>query len=93
MSTCPKEWCGWSQIVATKNQPKAVTATGKPLTIYGARQVRCRPWSGLEFELKFVVSDVTRPIVAVCDLLELGLVPTFEEPCLEKGNERVPLIM
>eukprot|EP00972_Heterocapsa_arctica_P012291 1802851-Heterocapsa_arctica.AAC.1 len=57
MSTCPKAWCGWSQIVPLIDVPKAVTATGKPLTVYGMRRARCRSWNGLEFELKFVVSD------------------------------------
>eukprot|EP00972_Heterocapsa_arctica_P096241 14199306-Heterocapsa_arctica.AAC.1 len=73
MSTCPKAWCGCSQLLPLTDAPKAVTATGSPLTVYGARRVRCRSWHGLEFELRFIVSDVTRPIVAVCDLLELGL--------------------
>eukprot|EP00972_Heterocapsa_arctica_P089074 13136016-Heterocapsa_arctica.AAC.1 len=49
--------------------PRAVTATGSPLVIYGVRTVRCTTWHGVQFELDFVVSDVTRPIVAVNDLL------------------------
>eukprot|EP00972_Heterocapsa_arctica_P032364 4770603-Heterocapsa_arctica.AAC.1 len=62
MSTCPRTWCSWSPIQPLVNTPRAVTATGSPLTVYGARRVRCRSWHGLEFELEFVVSDVTRPI-------------------------------
>eukprot|EP00972_Heterocapsa_arctica_P008072 1180342-Heterocapsa_arctica.AAC.1 len=79
MSTCPKVWCGWSQILSPTDAPKAVTANGSPLTIYDERFVRCPSWHGLKLRLKIIVSDVTRPIVAVKDMLDRGLVPTFEE--------------
>eukprot|EP00972_Heterocapsa_arctica_P070629 10434192-Heterocapsa_arctica.AAC.1 len=92
MSTCPRLWCSWSPTKPITDTPKAVTATGSPLTVYGVRRARCRSWHGLEFELEFIVSNVTRPIVAMCSFLELGLVPRFESPsCLVKG-ERMPLI-
>eukprot|EP00972_Heterocapsa_arctica_P049293 7255534-Heterocapsa_arctica.AAC.1 len=40
MSTCPKAWCSWSPILPLTDAPSAVTATGSPLTVYGARRVR-----------------------------------------------------
>eukprot|EP00972_Heterocapsa_arctica_P025097 3697274-Heterocapsa_arctica.AAC.1 len=36
MSTCPKAWCSWSSMLPLVNAPSAVTATGSPLTVYGA---------------------------------------------------------
>eukprot|EP00972_Heterocapsa_arctica_P104242 15363571-Heterocapsa_arctica.AAC.1 len=64
VSTCPKTWCEWLELKAISETPRAVTATGSPLVIYGTRTIRCTTWHGGEFELDFVVSDVTRPIVA-----------------------------
>eukprot|EP00972_Heterocapsa_arctica_P093624 13809549-Heterocapsa_arctica.AAC.1 len=94
MSTCPRLWRSWSPTKPIADTPKAVTATGSPLIVYGVRRVRCRSWHGLEFELEFVVSNVTRPIVAMCDLLQLGLVPRFESPsCLVQGDKCMPLIV
>eukprot|EP00972_Heterocapsa_arctica_P066222 9768915-Heterocapsa_arctica.AAC.1 len=45
----------------------------EPLAIYGVRTVRCTTWHGVQIGLDFVVSDVTRPIVAVTDLLRRGI--------------------
>eukprot|EP00972_Heterocapsa_arctica_P107609 15853913-Heterocapsa_arctica.AAC.1 len=73
--------------------PRAVTATGSPLIIYGVRTVRCTTWHGVYFDLDFVVSDVTRPTVAVVDLLSRGIIPQFEAPaCLIYGDQTMPLI-
>eukprot|EP00972_Heterocapsa_arctica_P010416 1533117-Heterocapsa_arctica.AAC.1 len=83
MSTCPRTWCDRSALKMDGKAPRAVTATGSPLVIYGTSAIRCTTWHGVEFELDFVVSDVTRPIVAVSDLLLQGIIPRFEAPaCL-----------
>eukprot|EP00972_Heterocapsa_arctica_P075657 11159300-Heterocapsa_arctica.AAC.1 len=65
MSTCPRAWCDWAEVKMDGKIPRAVTATGSPLVIYGVRRIRCTTWRGFQFDLDFVVSDVTRPIVAV----------------------------
>ena len=92
MSTCPRSWCPWSPTEPIGIAPKAVTATGAPLTVYGLRRVHCRSGS-IEFELNFILSDVTRPIVSVNDLLKEGLVPCFSPPaCLTRKDRQVPLL-
>eukprot|EP00972_Heterocapsa_arctica_P093511 13792810-Heterocapsa_arctica.AAC.1 len=54
MSTCPRDWCLWLPTRTIADTPKAVTATGSPLVVYGLRRVRCRSWNNVEFELEFV---------------------------------------
>ena len=92
MSTCPRSWCPWSSMEPIGTVPKAVTAIGAPLNVYGLRRVHCRS-GNIEFELNFILSDITRPIVSVNDLLKEGLVPWFSPPaCLAKQNCKVPLL-
>eukprot|EP00972_Heterocapsa_arctica_P004326 643004-Heterocapsa_arctica.AAC.1 len=69
VSTCPLSWCDWAPLRAVEAMPQTVTATGAPLKVYGARKVRCTTWYGVAFDLSFIVSDVTWPIMAVADLL------------------------
>eukprot|EP00972_Heterocapsa_arctica_P028575 4204313-Heterocapsa_arctica.AAC.1 len=62
--------------------------------MYGTRRVNCTTWYGENFDLTFVVSDVSRAIVAVGDLLDQGFVPDFREPAgLVRSGRRLPLVM
>ncbi len=73
--------------------PRAVTATGSALVTYGVRAVRCTTWHGIQLHLCFVVSDVTRPIVAVADLLKQGITPRFDAPArLERAGKQILLV-
>jgi hypothetical protein len=93
MSVCPKAWCSWAGSAACSTIPRAVTATGTPLVTYGVRTVRCTTWHGIQLKLPFVVSDVTRPIVAVADLLKQDIIPCFDPPVrLEQAGRRMPLV-
>eukprot|EP00972_Heterocapsa_arctica_P041161 6067454-Heterocapsa_arctica.AAC.1 len=40
VSTCPRKWCDWADVKMDGKIPRAVTATGSPLVIYGVRRIR-----------------------------------------------------
>eukprot|EP00972_Heterocapsa_arctica_P074867 11049000-Heterocapsa_arctica.AAC.1 len=93
ISTCTKAWCDWAPLCPGE-MPHAVTATGAALKMYGTRRVNCTTWYGESCDLTFVVSDVSRAIVAVGDLLDQGVVPDFREPAgLVRGERRLPVVM
>ncbi len=93
MSTCPRAWCSWAGTKLDDKIPRAVTATGSALVTYGVRTVRCTTWHGIQLDLRFVVSDVTRPIVAVADWLKQGITPRFDAPArLERAGKLMPLV-
>eukprot|EP00972_Heterocapsa_arctica_P000657 95361-Heterocapsa_arctica.AAC.1 len=93
MSTCPREWCAW-QSLQDGCLPAAVTATGSALVLYGTRRLRCTTWFREAFELDFIVSNVTRPIIAVKDLIGLGFLPDFAPPAsLVRRGLRLPLVV
>eukprot|EP00972_Heterocapsa_arctica_P042556 6272501-Heterocapsa_arctica.AAC.1 len=69
-------------------------ATGAALKMYGLRRVHCTTWYDDNFDLKFVVSDVNRPIVAVGYLLHQDFIPDFRQPAaFIHFVRRLPLVM
>eukprot|EP00972_Heterocapsa_arctica_P049338 7262082-Heterocapsa_arctica.AAC.1 len=61
--------------------------------MYGRRRVSCTTWEDENFDLNFIVSDVSRPI-AVGDLLDQGFIPDFRSPAaLVRHGGRLPLVM
>eukprot|EP00972_Heterocapsa_arctica_P095655 14106976-Heterocapsa_arctica.AAC.1 len=60
ISTCPRTWCDWAP-TSSGAMPCAVTATGAALKMYGRRRVFCTTWEDENFDLTFIVSDVSRP--------------------------------
>eukprot|EP00972_Heterocapsa_arctica_P113171 16435761-Heterocapsa_arctica.AAC.1 len=93
ISTCPREWCAW-QSLHNGRLPTAVTATDSALVLYGTWRLRRTTSFRKTFELDFIVSNVTRPIIVDKDMIFLEFIPDLTTPAsLVRLGLRLPLVV
>ena len=65
LHVCPVDFALSSGLMSMGQSVGAVSASGRPLKVYGRRAARCRTAEGVEMEITFHVMSVTRPILSV----------------------------
>ena len=77
VSVCPPSWCSRFPIIQTAQTFNLTAANGQKMTHHGVRPVTLHADEHTSFQVNFIVTDCTKPILSVSQLQNRGNTVTF----------------